>query len=355
MSEDKSDKQYEPTEQRLAEARKRGEVPRSIELNAGFMYIGSWLAFVVLSGFTVRYWLAMTQRGMGAEGWPEGGSFALARAMAGYAGIAVLGLAMIPLGAILISLIIQRALIFSGKKLAPDFNRLNPIKNAGQKFGPSGLVTFAISVGKTALVGFGGYLLFRHLAGLIFDAAMFGPNQWVTLLPHLLGLVLILAIAVSALFGGLDYLWKWFEHRRNNRMSRKEMEDEHKDSEGDPHLKAARRRKAIDIAMSSMLADVETADVIIVNPTHYAVALKWSRGSGRAPICVAKGVDELAGHIRERAKQHSVPIWSDPPCARAIHATIKIGNEITPDLFGPVAAAIRFAEKMRLRARQGWG
>lgn len=72
MSEDKSDKQYEPTEQRLAEARKRGEVPRSIELNAGFMYIGSWLAFVVLSGFTVRYWLAMTQRGMGAEGWPEG-------------------------------------------------------------------------------------------------------------------------------------------------------------------------------------------------------------------------------------------------------------------------------------------
>ena len=103
-----------------------------------------------------------------------------------------------------------------------------------------------------------------------------------------------------------------------------------------------------------MLADVEKADVVIVNPTHYAVALEWKRGSGRAPVCLAKGVDEVALRIRERAREHKVPIWSDPPCARALHATVKLGEEIPHDQFGPVAAAIRFSEQMRIRARQGW-
>ena len=104
-----------------------------------------------------------------------------------------------------------------------------------------------------------------------------------------------------------------------------------------------------------MLADVEKADVVIVNPTHYAVALEWKRGSGRAPVCLAKGVDEVARRIRERAGEHKVPIWSDPPAARAIHATVEIGEEIRTEHFAPVAAAIRFAEAMRKKARAGWG
>jgi len=132
------------------------------------------------------------------------------------------------------------------------------------------------------------------------------------------------------------------------------MQDEFKDSEGDPHLKAARRQRAVDIAMKQMLAEVPKADVVIVNPTHYAVALKWSRGSGRAPVCVAKGTDEVAARIRTKATEAGVPIWSDPPCARAIHAQVKVGEEIDRSHFAAVAAAIRFAEKMRQKARQGW-
>jgi len=159
---------------------------------------------------------------------------------------------------------------------------------------------------------------------------------------------------VSIVFTLPDILWKWFDHRRKNRMSRQEMQDEHKDSEGDPHMKAARRQRGVDIAMKQMLADVAGADVVIVNPTHYAVALQWKRGSGRAPVCVAKGTDEVAARIRAKATEASVPIWSDPPCARAIHATVKIGDEIARDHFAAVAAAIRFAEKMREKARKGW-
>jgi flagellar biosynthetic protein FlhB len=135
-------------------------------------------------------------------------------------------------------------------------------------------------------------------------------------------------------------------------MSRKEVMDEYKESEGDPHFKAARRQRAQDIATNRMLADVEGADVVIVNPTHYAVALRWDRGKGGAPVCVAKGVDEIARVIRERAALHGVPVHSDPPAARSIYAAVELGQEIRIEHFRAVAAAIRFADAMRKKARQ---
>jgi flagellar biosynthetic protein FlhB len=124
------------------------------------------------------------------------------------------------------------------------------------------------------------------------------------------------------------------------------MMDEHKNSEGDPHLKAKRRQKGQEIATNRMLSDVKTADVIIVNPTHYAVALKWDRASGRAPICVAKGVDEIAARIRERAAESGVPLHSDPPTARMLFVHLDVGQEVQPEHYRAVAAAIRFAEAM---------
>ena len=149
----------------------------------------------------------------------------------------------------------------------------------------------------------------------------------------------------------VDYLWQHAEHLRKNRMSRKELQDETKDAEGDPHVKQQRRQRAQDIASNQMMADVPKADVVIVNPTHFAVALKWSRATGTAPVCVAKGVDEVAAAIRSKAGNAGVPIHSDPPTARALHATVEIGQEIAEEYYRPVAAAIRFAEAMRKRAK----
>jgi len=137
---------------------------------------------------------------------------------------------------------------------------------------------------------------------------------------------------------------------RKNMMSRKDLTDEAKDSEGDPHMKQKRRQRAQEIALSQMIQDVPDADVIIVNPTHYAVALKWSRLPGEAPVCVAKGVDEVAKTIRKVAQEAGVPIRSDPPVARALHATVEIGQEIPPEHYRAIAAAIRFAEAMKKRA-----
>ncbi|WP_347137949.1 flagellar type III secretion system protein FlhB [Paracoccus sp. SSK6] len=353
MSEENDDKPFEASDQKLRRAREKGDIPRSAELNVAAMYLGAWLAFAVGAGFAVKAWLSMAARALGSEGWTPGATGAIAAALGQYAGGAVLGLAAVPSLVIVVALIGTRGLVFAPQKLAFDLNRINPMKTAAQKFGKSGLVNFGISLGKVALVGLSGWFLFRNLLGHLASSPLAG-DRWIADLGVLLGRVLALALAISVLFAGLDMGWQWFDHRRKNRMTRKEIEDEYKDSEGDPHFKAARRQRAVDIATHQMLADVGRADVVIVNPTHYAVALEWKRGSGRAPVCLAKGTDEIAARIRERAREHRVPIFPDPPSARAIHATVEIGQEIRREQFAAVAAAIRFAEKMREKARAGW-
>jgi len=149
---------------------------------------------------------------------------------------------------------------------------------------------------------------------------------------------MILVFLIAAAIGVLDFLWQYAEHIRRNRMSRKDMTDEAKESEGDPHMKHQRRQKAVELAMNKMLAQVPEADVIIVNPEHYAVALKWSREPGAAPVCVAKGVDEIAARIREIAGESGIPLYRDPPLARALHAMVDIGQEILPQHYKAVAA-----------------
>ena len=162
---------------------------------------------------------------------------------------------------------------------------------------------------------------------------------------------MFLAFLTSLVFGAADYGWQWLQHRRRNMMTRQEMVEEQKESEGDPHTKGQRQQKGRQIAMAQMLQDVAKADVVLVNPTHYAVALKWRRGDRSAPICVAKGVDDLAARIRAKAAEAGVPVHRDPPTARAVYATVEIGQPIRPEHYKSVAAAIRFAEAMRKRAK----
>lgn len=352
--EDKDDRQHEPSEQKLRKAREQGDIPRSAEATTALAYLGFFGSLTFGLAVLVPPWLATARNLLDAGSVPENGGAAV-QSLALISAGAVLAVALVPAMLVLVGLIVQRGLVFTPSRIAPDLKRIDPFKNAAQKFGRTGLSSFAISLGKLAAIGTGGVLLFSSLGKTIAQSAAMTAAAWIEALPVLIRQVLTLALVVAILFAGVDLLWKHFDFRRRNRMTRKEVEDEHKDSEGDPHLKAARRQKAVDLALGSMLADVEKADVVIVNPTHYAVALEWKRGSGKAPVCLAKGVDEVAARIRERAREHKVPIWSDPPCARALHARTRIGEEVPREQFGPVAAAIRFAEAMRAKARRGYG
>jgi flagellar biosynthetic protein FlhB len=354
MSEEHEGRDHEPSQKKLDDARSRGDVARSADLTAAAASAGLLIAALVfgraaLPGFGEAA-QAFLERA-GRSGFASaGGSLALGRWLA----LIVLPLApffVLPGLAAALALIGQRAIVFSGEKLRPQLSRLDPVRNAGHKFGRAGLAEFAKSTVKFALVGvLLGWFLIGRLPQALQTMAL-GEAQVSALTLRFLTDFLLLATAVSLALGALDYLWQRAEHLRRNRMTRQEVMEEFRDSEGDPQLKGARRQRAQEIAMNRMLADVPKADVVVVNPTHYAVALKWSRAGGRAPVCVAKGADAVAARIREAASVAGVPIRSDPPTARALYAAVEVGSEIAPEHYAPVAAAIRYAERMRRRAR----
>jgi flagellar biosynthetic protein FlhB len=343
-----AEKEHDPTPQRLEEARRQGDVPQSADLTAAASLAGFLGAFATFGpGLVERAGSA----GAGLLAAPDrlgpAGLAGHAREVAG----ALAPLFLLPAAAALAALLAQRALILSPQRLAPKLSRISPLAAAGRKFGAEGLTDFAKSALKLCLVG---AVLFAFLAARapeIVAALMLAPGPAAARMASLLTAFLGLALVLGAGLGALDVLLQRARFLRRNRMTRQEVLDEMKRSEGDPHLKAERRGRGREIATNRMLADVPRADVVIVNPTHYAVALRWDRAKGRAPVCLAKGVDEIAARIRQAAAAAGVPLHRDPATARALHAALEIGDEVRPEHYRAVAAAIRFAEAMRRRAR----
>ncbi|MFT7593164.1 MAG: flagellar biosynthetic protein FlhB [Paracoccaceae bacterium] len=354
---DDTEKTHEPTPQKLKKARDKGEVAKSTDLSVAASYAGLLLAAIAVGAETIRtigtgLMSLLDQPDRLAWLIFDGGQLQapFGRILLG----TMQGLApwfIVPSAAVLLSILAQRALVFAPSKLQPKLSRISVISNAKNKFGRSGLFEFFKSFSKLLLYSIClGLFLQANLADIVASVGS-GPGMVVSLLAQLCLEFLFLAVLIAASIGTLDAVWQHNEHLRKNRMSRKEITDESKESEGDPHIKQQRRQFGQQIAMSQMLADVPSADVIIVNPTHYAVALKWERTPGTAPVCVAKGVDEIAASIRESASLAGIPIHRDPPTARALHATTEIGQEVAEEHYRVVAAAIRFAEQMRLRAK----
>ncbi len=352
-----ADKEFDPTQKRLDDARKRGEVPKSAELITAASYAG-----LLLAGVTVGAGLLLEAGETGAMLLGEADRMAplllgSARPVTGGLLLTLGGtfapLFLVPMGAAVLAVLAQRALVFAPEKLQPQLSRISPLANAGHKFGREGLMTFAQSAAKLLLVSLLlGLFMARHADTILMSMRMTPAQSSAAMLRILLDF-LFLTLLIGIVFGGLDYLWQINLHSFRNRMSRQELLDEMKDSEGDPQVKHQRRQRGQEIATNRMLVDVARADVVIVNPTHYAVALKWRRSDRTAPICLAKGTDEIAARIREKAAEAGVPLHSDPATARALHATVEIGAPIRPEHYRAVAAAIRFSEAMRKRKPRG--
>ncbi|ABN78083.1 flagellar type III secretion system protein FlhB [Cereibacter sphaeroides] len=355
MTDGEEDKPHEPSQRKLEEARRKGEVPRSQDLVTAAAYAGLLAAAMTLGDRVLQRTgeIGSTLLGQadrlstlfsGQAQAPVGGLLAAAVS-------AVLPLFLLPALAAGGALLAQRSLVVAPSKLAPRLERISPLAGLRNRFGRAALVDFLKSFVKLLLVGLllAFFILRRSddILGLLWMEPKIALGTMFALLLQFLLLVVILSVAV----GLVDYLWQRFEHLRRNRMSRQELVEEAKDAEGDPHVKAQRRRRAVEIATNRMLQDVAKADVVVVNPTHYAVALRWKRGDKRAPVCVAKGVDEVAARIRERAIEAGVPIHRDPPAARALHAMVQIGEEIRPEHYQAVAAAVRFAETIRRKMK----
>ncbi|MGH1458111.1 MAG: EscU/YscU/HrcU family type III secretion system export apparatus switch protein [Paracoccaceae bacterium] len=355
---DDTEKSHEPTQRKLDEARKKGDIARSQDLTTAAAYGGLLLAVVaagpiIIEGIGNALMTLVSQSHDLAPLMFGGAPQPVFGAIMSAVGIAVLPLFALPAIAALLALFAQRGFAFAPSKLNFKLSRISIISNAKNKFGRGGLFEFGKSFTKLLIYSTVLGLFLRARIEEMAGTVQTSPGIATMMLADLFSRFFVVVLLIAITIGAIDFLWQKMEHNRKNMMSNKEIRDEHKESEGDPHMKNQRRQRGYEIAMGQMMKDVPDADVIIVNPTHYAVALKWSRMPGAAPVCVAKGVDEIAAKIREIANENAVPIRSDPPTARALYATTEIGQEITAEHYRAVAAAIRFAEAMRKRAR--WG
>lgn len=354
--EDDSSKTFDATPQKLLEARKKGEIAKSTDLMTAAGYAGLLVALLMAgaSGIREAGTSLMVMIDQATSLAPLFFGDDPSSPMAGLILPVITGLGplfALPAIGVLLAVFAQRALVFAPSKLVPKLSRISVLANAKNKFGRDGIFEWFKSFVKLVLystvLAFFISMRMPDMIGVLHTS----PHLVLMLLSELCIAFLFITVLISGAIGAIDAVWQHFSHLRKNMMSHKEIMDETKNSEGDPHMKQERRQRAMAISQNQMMADVPTADVVIVNPTHYAVALKWSKQPNEAPICVAKGIDEIAKAIREAAQGAGVPIHSDPPTARSLHATTEIGDEIAPDFYRAVAAAIRFAETMRQRAK----
>ncbi|MGV6820067.1 MAG: EscU/YscU/HrcU family type III secretion system export apparatus switch protein [Parvularcula sp.] len=348
---DDQDKSFDATPERIKKARKKGNIPISADIAALLSYVGFWLGLSGVGMFAVR----VGERLVAFYRYPDEISAALLSGTYSEGGLItaplfLIGVLIVP-GALLVllGLIVQNAIVFSPTKIQFDLQRIDPIKGFQKKYGLTGLLEFLKAAFKVLVAaGVGGLYLWSRR-----DAYIALGTEGFAALPQLMRReimqIIAIAIGVSLIAALADYPLKRADHLKRLRMSRQEVTDENKEMEGDPTQKKARRARAEAISNNRMLHDTASADVVIVNPTHFAVALTWDRGRDTVPICVAKGRDHLALAIKQKAKDNGVPVREDPPCARALHASVDVGEPIRPEHFAAVAAAIRFAESVRPR------
>lgn len=346
------DKPFEASERKLREARRKGETAQSADLTTAAVYGGLALCAAIAGpallaglGRMLRALLADADSLSGAIFVGSGRSILAAILLPpAWLLVAIGGVGMV---AVMLSVSAQQSFTFAPAKLRPRLSRLNPIKAAGQKFGRQGLGEFAKSAARLIAISLALGTFLAARAGEILAALYLPPGELARLIFSMSLDFLVVVFLITFAIGVVDVVWQRALHARTQRMSLKELRDEQKESEGDPWVKSQRRDRAVAIATNRMLADVPSASVVIVNPSHYAIALRWDRAAGGAPVCVAKGVDEVALQIRRRAVEAGVPLRRDPPTARALWSAVRIGEEIPPDHYRAVALAIRFADRIR--------
>jgi flagellar biosynthesis protein FlhB len=350
---DANERTEDPTPRRLEEAQRDGDVVKSGEVNTWFMIAGGSLMIMVFAG-PMASSLQTTFRGLLARSYqiPTDGPalVALAKTLV-LDVVAAIGTPLLLLSiAALAGNVVQHRIVFSAEPVMPKLSRISIGAGVGRLFSQQALANFAKGLVKLGIVGAAMAALLwpqrRLLIGIVgTDPAMILPYAGSLALKMLGTVVAILAVVATA-----DYLFQYRQWYDRHKMSLREIKEEFRQSEGDPAVKGKLRQLRYTRARKRIMAAVPKASVVITNPTHFAVALKYERGMN-APICVAKGVDLIARKIREIAQAHDIPVVENPPLARALHGTVEVDQEIPPEHYRAVAEIIGYI--MRLRRMVG--
>lgn len=328
-------KTEDATPRKLEEARKKGDVPKSQDV-APFAALAAAVAVLAMLGPSLSTRLAEALSGFVAHAHElsltdGGGSRVMYEAL--LAALSVVGA---------IGNIGQHGLLWAAEKVKPDLKKLNPLDGFKRLFGPDALINFGKTFIKLLAVAAAAWIAVKPR---LYEMQGLSALHVAAILPETLDVLLRMTFAVLLVMGliaGGDWLIQRMRFAQRMKMTKEELKEDHKQSEGDPHIKAKLKQLRSEKARSRMMQAVPNATVVIMNPTHYAVALRYEQGETAAPLCVAKGVDALALRIRDVAQAHGVAVVEDPPLARALHAAVDVDETIPREHFEAVAKVIGF-------------
>jgi flagellar biosynthetic protein FlhB len=347
---DDSQKTEDPTAKRLSEARNEGNLPISRDFSTWILLLGIVITAVALLPTTISQMMGPLTAVVEKSGeirLGEGSFFNAMEQIFGAFSIPLLSITILLMIMGVLGWVLQTGLIFNMGLFKLKWERLNPVEGVKRLFSMQSLVELIKSVAKIVVVGAIAYMILEPI--FIRSEGLTGMNngQLVTttyeLCLHLLFAVFLTFTAIAA----ADFFYQRFTYFKNLRMTKSEVKEEFRQTEGDPHVKSRLRQIRTEKARKRMMAAVPKADVVITNPTHFAIALKYESGLMQAPVVIAKGQDFVAQKIREVAEAHKVPLVSNPPLARALYASVEIDEEIPPQHYRAVAEIISFIYKLK--------
>ncbi len=356
MAKSSGDKTEKATPKRREDARKEGNVLRSMEINSAFAML---FGFLILAIWGPGMWRALVNdvtvrlQTMGEVGTRDFTNEVAMNMFIDVVRIMAIVTAPVMFGMLVVGVlasVVQVKPKVTPSVIKPRFSKMNPINGAKQKFGPAALFELVKNLLKMIVVGVPAGLL---LWGRRDELLALGDAEPIAAAALVVDLTMAIGFRVAGIYVGiaiLDYLYQRHRYEKNLKMTKHEVKQEMKQQELSPELKAAQRRRQRDMARRRMLDDVPTADVIITNPTHYAVALKYDSERG-APQVVAKGVDLLALRIREIADTAGVQRVENRPLARELYATVEVGNLIPAELYAAVAEVLAYVYRVEERRR----
>jgi flagellar biosynthetic protein FlhB len=347
---DQSQQTEQPTSKRLDQAHEQGDVIKSAEVSAWVLLAGGTMALATLGkssmtgmGGLLQTFLEQPDT-MAVDG---AGLIALMRGL-----LLHLALVLAPLFGVLALAavaghVLQSRPGFTPSRLMPDFSKVSPLSGFKRLFGLDGWMNLLKGLAKIAIVGAAVWTQVWPARSMLEAILGQSPVDVVSDMGHLLFKVLMAALGAMAVIAAADYFLQYMQFMKRNRMSRQEIKEEYRQNEGDPHIKAKIRQLRHDRARKRMMAKVPGATVVLMNPTHYAVALQYESGKMAAPICVAKGVDALALRIRAIAEDNDVPVVENPPLARALHASVELDEPVPPEHYKAVAQVIGYVLRLQ--------
>jgi flagellar biosynthetic protein FlhB len=352
MAEDTDDAQKteEPTDKKLSDAFKKGDVAKSTELKTWFVLLAITLAILMSSkGVATDIRLLLESSIGNSYALPTGGpelTYYLQNIVKTVGGILMLPMILLVIGAFAGTLAQHKPMITT-EKIKPKLNKISPLAGIKRMFSMQNFMELIKSIAKLIIVG-----------GLVVFIVWPERNRLETMMTldvsAILDLVYILTlkilgavVGIMAFVAAFDFMFQKAQFMKKMKMSKQEIKDEMKQSDGDPHVKGRLRQLRMERSRNRMMAAVPEADVIVTNPTHYAVALTYAHGDMQVPKVVAKGMDNMAMKIRELAKEHNIPILENPPLARTLYATVEVDDEIAPEQYQAVAEVISFVLKLK--------